>query len=77
VPARKVKATGHSDSLELKHNEAMWTAPLRTLLQAHGADAVNQTSLDVLGFPAVMVDNLPEAMRLSAALRATSEGNKS
>jgi hypothetical protein len=54
----------------------MWTAPLKNLLQAHGADAVNQASLDTLGFPAVLVDNLPEAMRVSAALRATPEGSK-
>jgi hypothetical protein len=46
----------------------MWTAPLRTLLKAHKADAVNNASLETLGFPAVMVENLLEATKISAAL---------
>lgn len=53
----------------------MWTAPLLKLIQLHGADAVWQMGLEVLGYPPVLAQTGKEVLAITDALQKRKDSD--
>lgn len=56
------------EKAQIKASLAIWPELMRPLLAQHGEDVLNQVSLDVLGYPALLITHAYERDAVAAAI---------